>query len=152
MNERLRAPAILSCGLFLILAAAPAAPGTMYLRLPNDRSASAVTKLSYDAIATVPKRASTPASLLPPDRVEASLIVPATTGGHFESFTRRNYPLWTVVETDGAGNVTRRTMFHAVTISSIRPMQPGDGQSACVRVRFSAASVISEPGKVAVAN
>jgi hypothetical protein len=119
----------------------------MYLRLPHDRSASTVTKLSYDAIATVPKRASTPASLLPPDRVEASLVVPATTSGPFANANRHVYPMWTVVETDDSGNVTRRTVFHAVTISSVHQMQSGDGQTELLRVRFSAESVVTAPGK-----
>lgn len=123
----------------------------MYLRLPNDRAASAVTKLSYYAIATVPKRASTPASLLPPDRVEASLVVPALAGGPFASANRRGYALWTVVETDDAGNVTRRTMFHAVKITSVHAMQTSDGQSE-LRVRFRATSVVTAPGKALAAS
>jgi hypothetical protein len=122
----------------------------MYLRVPNDRSAVTVTRLSYDAIATVPGAPWVSASLLPPDRVEGSLVVPATTGGPFASANRRVYSLWTVVETDDTGNVTRRTAFHDVTITSIRPIQTGDERSA-LRVHFRAERVTTSRGNGTVA-
>ncbi len=146
-----RASAGLFCGLFLLLGASPATPTSMYLRVPHERATASVTKLSYDAIATVPRSASIPASLLPPDRVEATLVVAGGATGPLANRGRRAIPLVTVVETSSDGKVIRRTMFRDVTISSVRPMQTADGSDE-LRVRFNAASVVTEPGIVATAN
>jgi hypothetical protein len=123
----------------------------MYLRVPNERAAASVTKLSYDAIATVPRSASIRASLLPPDRVEATLLVAGGATGALATAGRRVFPLLTVVETNAAGKVIRRTTFRDVTVSSVHPMQTADGSDE-LRVRFNAASVVTEPGIVATAN
>jgi hypothetical protein len=125
-------------------------PATMYLRMPATQIAATVTKLSYDAIATVPQSPNIPLSALP-QSVEAMLVVPSGAHGQFRSAgPASRYALWTIVETGSDGTVTRRTAFRDVTISSIRPA--GDG-TAALRVRFTAASVaVSLPSNAVAKN
>jgi hypothetical protein len=135
-------------GSLLLLAATPTTPNTMYLRMPDTSVAASVNQLSYDAIATVPQAARIPLASLP-QQVEATLVVPSTASGPFSSGSRdQRYVLWTIVETDADGAVVKRTAFHDVTISSIRPTQTADGTDA-LRVRFTAASVVVTQPRIA---
>ena len=151
MNAPLIRPAVATlCGslaLLALLGATAAVPGNMYVRL-SATHAAAVSVLSYDGIATVPQQPGTPAALLPPDRVEATLVTPAVADGAFAGNGPHRYASWTVVEMDSHGKVVRRTIFHGVTIRSISADQTGAGADAR-RVRFSAASVtVSLPADV----
>jgi hypothetical protein len=124
-----------------LLGASPGAPTTMYLRLPAVSAAPVVQDLTYDAIATVPAVRGTAPQLMPRDRVEATLMVATTSADPFatQSIPQRWSSL-VVVETDDNDDVTRRTTFRNVTVSSVRPMRLPDG-SAGEKVRFTAANV-----------
>ena len=129
-----------------LLGASTAAPATMYLRLPAVSAAPVVEDFTYDAIATVPAVPGTAARALPPDQVEATLMLVTNRANPFagESMPQRWASL-VIVEANGNAAVIRRTTFRDVTVSSVRSIRLPDG-SAGEKVRFTAAKVsVSTP-------
>ena len=133
------------CALFASLAllgAASKSSGSMYLRAPNLHTAPVVQSLKYDAIATIPARANTPASLLPPDRVEGAMILPAAENAPSVSrSTFRGITTFTVVQLNERGAVVQRTLFSGVSVRSVDFVGGGNG-SMVQRVNFDAAKVV----------
>jgi hypothetical protein len=129
----------------ICLGATTAPPASIYLRLPQVQQSPAVHDFTYDAIATVPAVPGTPASLLPPDRVEGVLVIPASATLPIQP--GRSWTSLVIVETDENGTVIRRTTFHHVSIKELNSTQKAEG-SSLERVRFRAASVDVTPGEV----
>ncbi len=136
-----RAAGALVASLSLLGIAPTAAGGSMYLRAPNLRVAPVVERLDYDAVATVPARPHTPASLLPEDRVEGALMLPADVlSPNVDRSSFAGVSTFTIVQVDGHGVVVRRTAFRGVSVRSVDMVGTGDGNMAR-RVRFEAAAV-----------
>jgi hypothetical protein len=130
-----------------LLGAAPAS-GSMYLRAPNLRMAPVVQSLDYDAVATVPARPHTPPSLLPVDRVEGNITLPADeTNPAVDRSTFDGVSTFTVVQVNARGVVVERTVFAGVSVYAVDLIGTGDGNMVR-RVRFGAAKVsVTGPGR-----
>jgi hypothetical protein len=126
----------------MLLGVAPQGSGSMYLRAPNLPVAPIVERLSYDAVATVPARANTPAALLPVDRVEGAMVLAADeTSPAVDRSSFNSISTFTVVQVNDRGVVVQRTVFRGVSVESVDMVGTGDG-SMVRRVRFDADKVI----------